>query len=129
MGDYAAPEANAYEFQSGSIVDLLKRLRDDFRSKLGATQKEEQNSVHAFNMVMLDLTDPIENAQKDLEEKTVEKQRKTQKVADNKKQLEATTSVKENNEKTLAAMTSECTEKKLSYEEKQNLRTEELEAI
>ena len=28
---YAAPEANAYEFQSGGIVGLLKKLRDELK--------------------------------------------------------------------------------------------------
>jgi molecular chaperone GrpE (heat shock protein) len=29
--EYSAPEANAYEFQSGGIVALLKKLKDEFR--------------------------------------------------------------------------------------------------
>merc|ERR1712060_77863 len=36
--DYDAPEANAYEFQSGGVVALLKKLRDEFRSKLSDCQ-------------------------------------------------------------------------------------------
>jgi chromosome segregation ATPase len=32
--EYSAPEANAYEFQSGGIVALLKKLKDEFREKL-----------------------------------------------------------------------------------------------
>merc|ERR1712190_278224 len=64
---YAAPEANAYEFQSDSIVNILKKLRDEFRSKLGQAQKEEKNSAHAANMIILDLKDTIENAQEDIE--------------------------------------------------------------
>merc|ERR1712217_92542 len=126
---YAAPEANAYEFQSDSIVNMLKKLRDEFRSKLGDAQKEEKNSAHAANMIIQDLKDTIENAQKDIEEKTQEKERKAQKSADNKKQLAATKKDKEENEKTLAAMTTECDEKTMSFDEKQNLRKEELEAI
>jgi outer membrane murein-binding lipoprotein Lpp/acyl carrier protein len=37
--DSEAPEANAYEFQSTGVVDLLKKLKDEFRSKLGDSQK------------------------------------------------------------------------------------------
>jgi len=50
-----SPEANAYEFQSGSVVDMLKKLRDDFSSQLGNSQKEEMNSKHASDMVTQDL--------------------------------------------------------------------------
>ncbi len=34
-----APEAHAYESQSTGIVELLKRLQDDFRGKLAECQK------------------------------------------------------------------------------------------
>lgn len=47
----------------------------------------------------------------------------------NKKNLASTIVEKEENEKTLADLTAECHEKGLSFEEKQNLRKEELEAI
>mmetsp|Transcript_107923 Transcript_107923/g.287330 ORF Transcript_107923/g.287330 Transcript_107923/m.287330 type:complete len:722 (-) Transcript_107923:128-2293(-) len=126
---YEAPEANAYEFQSGGIVDLLKKLKDQFRTKLGESQKEEMNSKHAYDMIIMDLTDSTENAKKEIGEKTAEKARKAEKAALDKKQLAATTSVKEENENTLAATTTECSEKKLSFAEKQKLRVEEIEAI
>merc|ERR1719161_373382 len=57
--DYEAPEANAYESQSGGIIEMLKKLKDEFRGKLGQCQKEEANSNHAFNMVKQDLEDSI----------------------------------------------------------------------
>jgi len=127
--DYAAPEANAYEFQSGGLIELLKKLQDEFREKLSTCQKEEMNSKHAYDMVAADLTDSIENSGKDIQEKTAEKERKTAKKAENTKQVAATVEVKAENDKTLKDMTAECTEKSMSYTEKQNLRAEEIEAI
>jgi len=127
--DYKAPEASGYEFQSGSILQMLKNLEDEFRSKLGECQKEEMNSQHAHSMIMLDLKDAKENAQRDIADKTAQAQRKLKTAAEDKKQLLATEAVKETNEKTLKGMTSECFEKDLSFQEKQKLRTEEIEAI
>jgi hypothetical protein len=127
--DYAAPEANAYEFQAGGIVDLLKKLLAEFTAKLGQCQKEEMNSKHAYDMVVADLTDSIENSEKEIEEKTIEKEQKTEKAAQNKKQLAATVADKAENGKLLKSTQAECSEKKLSFAEKQKLRTEELEAI
>merc|ERR1719269_92878 len=69
MNDEAAPEANAYEFQGGGIVDMLKKLKDEFRGKLGQCQKEEMNSKHAYDMVVTDLVDSIENSNDSIEEK------------------------------------------------------------
>jgi len=126
---YQAPEANAYEFQSGTIVEILKKLREDFSTKLGQCQKEEMNSKHAYDMIIADLTDSVENANKDIEEKSAEKERKLEKAALDKKERLETTASKEADEKTLSDLTSECMEKKLSYDEKQQLRAEEIVAI
>merc|ERR1719326_2851184 len=127
--DYAAPEANAYEFQSGGIVDMLKKLKDEFRGKLAECQKEEMNSKHAYDMIVTDLVDSIENSNDTIEEKKVSKARKEEKTAENKKSLAATIQAKKDDEKTLSDMKVECEEKKLSYGEKQQLRAEEIEAI
>merc|ERR1719219_400528 len=80
-------------------------------------------------MVIADLTDSIENSEKEIEAKTVDKEQKAAKSAQNKKQLAATVADKSENEKLLKSTKTECSEKKLSFAEKQKLRTEELEAI
>merc|ERR1719263_2190823 len=127
--DYEAPEANAHEFQSVGIVEMLKKLRDEFRTKLADCQKEEMNSAHAYDMVVQDLVDSIENSNQSIEEKTVTKARKEEKAAQDKKELASTIAMKKEDEKTLADMEVECEEKKLSFGEKQQLRTEEIAAI
>jgi len=125
----ASPEANAYEFQSGSVIDMLKKLRDDFSSKLGEAQKEEMNSKHASDMVVEDLVDSLENAKKDLGEKTVQKENKAESKARTKKELNQAVNSKKEDESTLKDMKGECFEKNLSFEGKQQLRGEEIEAI
>merc|ERR1719421_1375810 len=128
MGRHA-PEANAYEFQSGGVINMLKRLLDEFRQKKGECQKEEANSKHAHNMLVQDLTDSFENAEQDIKDKTALKEEKLAKAAEDKKQLATTAQLKADDEETLSAMVAECTQKKLSFEEKQALRADELEAI
>jgi hypothetical protein len=128
-GAPSAPEANAYEFQSGSIIDLLKKLRDDFNKKLDDCQKEEMNSKHASDMVVQDLKDSEENAKRDLGEKTVIKEKKAEAMALTKKELNEATASKAEDESTLKDMKAECMEKKLSFETKQQLREEEIEAV
>jgi hypothetical protein len=124
-----APEANAYEFQGGGIIEMLKKLRDEFRTKLADCQKEEMNSKHAYDMVVQDLVDSIENSNASIEEKKITKARKEEQAAADKKELASTTTVKAEDEKTLSEMEVECEQKKLSFGEKQQLRTEEIEAI
>jgi len=129
MEDMGPPEANAYEFQSGGIITMLKKLQDQFRSKLADCQKEEMNSKHAYDMVVQDLVDSIENSNQSIEEKKITKARKQEQAAADKKELAATRNMKAEDEKTLSDMEVECSEKKDSFAEKQQLRTEEIEAI
>jgi len=123
------PEANAYESQSGGIIDMLKNLQDEFRKKLADVEKAEMNSANAFAMLKQDLTDSITFAKKDIAEKTKEKGMKTEQKAEAEKQLAATVNTKAATEKTFEQVTIECKEKGLSFEEKQQLREEEIEAI
>lgn len=126
---FEPPEANAYESQSGGIIEMLKKLKDEFRAKLGQCQKEEMNRAHAVNMVQQDLTDSIDNANKDIEEKTAEKESKKEKIAEDKKELASTIEVKAADEHLLENLDVECEQKKLSFDEKQKLRADEIEAI
>merc|ERR1719207_98192 len=123
------PEANAYENQSGGIVDMLKNLQDDFRKKAKQCEKEEMNAKHASDMIIQDLTDSISRANSDIEEKTAEKESKTEKIAEDKALLAATITDKNEDTKTLSDLEAECSQKGESFKEKQQLRAEEIEAI
>merc|ERR1719158_1736711 len=123
------PEANAYENQSGGIVDMLKNLQDDFRKKAKECEKAEMNSKHAYDMIIQDLTDSISRANSDIEEKTAEKEKKIQKIAEDKSILAATIADKDEDTKTLSDLEAECSQKAESFKEKQQLRAEEIEAI
>merc|ERR1719454_687484 len=48
----SAPEANAYEFQSSGIIEMLQKLLDKFIDERTTLEKEEMNSKHAFEMLM-----------------------------------------------------------------------------
>jgi hypothetical protein len=124
-----APEANAYEFQSGNIVTVLEKLKDQFREKLAQCQKEEANSLHAYNMIQQDLSDSIANAKNEIAQNSKVKASKEGRAAEAGKQLTMTRQSKASSEATLAEMKQSCLEQKLSYEEKQQLRGEEIEAI
>ena len=126
---YSAPEANAYEFQSGGVVEMLKRLQAEFNDKKGECEKEEMNSKHAFDMIEQDLSDSVEKGNEDLGSMTTSKLSKQEASAELKKQLQSTTAVKAEDSKTLGDTIIECKEKKLSFEEKQTLRAEEIQAL
>jgi hypothetical protein len=65
----SAPEANAYDFQSSGIIEMLEKLLDKFIDERTTLEKEEMNSKHAYDMLMQDLTAQIDYATKDRDEK------------------------------------------------------------
>jgi len=127
--DAAAPEANAYESQGGGIITMLKSLLDDFRAQKTKSDKEEANAKFAHDMVMMDLKDTVAGAEKDAGSKAAAKSNHEEKVALNKKQKASTETVKLEDESTQKDVTAECAEKQASFDEKQQLRADEIEAI
>jgi len=124
-----APEANAYEVQSGGVLEMLKKLYDEFRKKRSEAQKAEMNCKHASSMVVQDLTDQIENDGSSIAAKTETKETKKQKMAEQKKRLAATTSDRDEDVATLTDLETECFQKDQSFKEKQELRAQEIKAI
>merc|ERR1719265_2955836 len=58
----SAPEANAYEFQSGGIIDILEKLKDRFRDEKVDLESAELSAKHAYELLSQELHDSIENA-------------------------------------------------------------------
>jgi len=125
----SAPEANAYEFQSHGIIEMLEKLLDKFVDERTALEKEEMNSKHACDMLMQDLTAQIEQAKTDRNEKAETKAKKLQSKADAEGDLEDTTTTRDADQKYLDDLKATCSQKASDFESRQQLRTEELEAI
>merc|ERR1719453_2894163 len=64
----SAPEANAYDFQSSGIIEMLEKLLDKFIDERTVLEKEEMNSKHAYDMLMQDLNAQIAQATQDRDE-------------------------------------------------------------
>merc|ERR1719387_249434 len=125
----SAPQANAYEFQSSGIVDMLEKLKDKFEDERTDLEKEESNARHAYEMLIQDLTAQIETATEDREAKAQEKAAKLQKAAEDKGDLADTTATRDADQVYLDDLVAECTQKSSDFEQRQQLRTDELAAI
>merc|ERR1719395_379981 len=126
---YAAPEANAYEFQSGGIVDMLEKLKDQFEKQKYDWEKEELNSRHGYEQIMQQLADNIENAEHEIERKKAERAEMEEKKAQAEEELAQTEADKAEDEKYLEDLIALCTQKRADFESRSKLRAEELEAI
>mmetsp|Transcript_153582 Transcript_153582/g.286296 ORF Transcript_153582/g.286296 Transcript_153582/m.286296 type:complete len:671 (+) Transcript_153582:76-2088(+) len=125
----SAPEANAYEFQSGGVVEMLEKLLDMFTEKRTTLQKEEMNAAHAYDMLMADLKAQIASATDDVDSKTSDKASALESKATAEGDLSDTTATKTADEKYKADTDATCAQKASDFEARQQLRAEELVAI
>merc|ERR1719321_2033138 len=125
----SAPEANAYEFQSSGVIEMLEKLLDKFLDERTTLEKEEMNSKHAYDMLMQALKAQIAQATQDRGAKAESKANKLQAKADATGDLKDTTTTKEADEKYLSDLSAECEQKASDFESRQQLRADEIVAI
>jgi len=126
---HKSPEAYAYEFQSGSIVDMLEKLKAEFDTKKYELDGEELKAQHAFENIAQQLTDNVENAEHEISKKTALRAETQQAKSEAEGDLAQTTADRAEDQKYLDDTTALCTTKKADYESRHKLRTEELEAL
>jgi len=124
-----APEANAYESQSGGVITMLEKLKKKFFKELSAVEKEEMNKKHAYEMEMQALHGSIEEAKKQRDEKSAMKARRLGDAAKAKTDLADTTAARDEDEKYLSDLITLAKQKSSDYETRQQLRAGEIEAI
>merc|ERR1711934_513275 len=121
--------ANAYEFQSSGVIEMLEKLLDKFIDERTTLEKEEMNSKHAYDMLMQDLNAQIAQATQDRGSKAESKANKLQAKADASGDLKDTTTTKEADQKYLSDLTAECEQKASDFESRQQLRADEIVAV
>jgi len=124
-----AEPANAYELQSGSVVDMLEKLRIRFQDERTDLEKREMNMRHAYEGMKQVISDNVQYAEKTRTEKVSAKAKLLQDVAAAKGDVEETQAGKTADEKYLQDLTGTCRVKSGEFEKRQALRTQELAAI
>lgn len=124
-----APEANAYENQSGGIVAMLEKLLHKFEDELFALEKAEMTLQANYDMLAQQLTASIKDAKQDIATKTATKAQRLEDAAAAKGELETTVAGKMEDEKTLSDTKAECYAKSDEFEKNQVTRKGEIEAI
>jgi len=125
----AAPEANAYEFQSQGIVDMLTKLAGKFEDERTDLEKAETNAKNAFEMLALDLNSQIDQRKSQRTEDQQAKAKAEQNAAEAKGDMADTEATKEEDTKFLADTMATCEQKSSAFEDRQKLRAEEIEAV
>jgi len=126
---YEAPEANAYESQSGGVVEMLEKLKVEFAGKKSELDKEEMNAHHAFEQIMQMLSDNIENAEFEVSKKKTGTAETQKLKAETEGNLVATTADKNEDVKYKQDMVSLCKLKKTDFDSRQKLRGDEIASL
>merc|ERR1740117_2609631 len=127
--DGLAPEADAYEFQSHGVVDMLEKLKDKFIDERSALEKGELEQRHAYDMLQQDLNDSIKNAEASISTKSQAKSTDQQLVATRQGDLGDSVSTMAGDTKYVNDLSSTCSQKSNDFEARQKLRSEEVVAI
>merc|ERR1719409_1019820 len=128
--DFASkPKAKTYNFKGGDIIELMKQLEMKFEDDLVEIEKEETNSINAYNLAKKardnahDAADDSKTAKESLlsEVKTDLENAKGD-LKDTEEELEADTTSLEDTEKT-------CATKRDEWNERSKIRQGEMDAI
>jgi hypothetical protein len=125
----SAPQANAYEFQAGGIVDMIAKLEDKFKDERNSLEKDEMQAKFAFEKVVQDLVSSIKKATKQRGRDAATKSEREQAAAEAKGDLAETTQSRDEDTAYLNDLTAQCASKSNDFAARQQLRAEELEAI
>jgi uncharacterized protein YoxC len=125
----SAPQAKGYEFQSGGVVEMLENLMDKFMDEKRDLEKDEMGAKHAHDLMMLDFKDSISAAESMRGQKAKIKAGREETAAAAKGDLAGTTSAKDEDTAYLEDLNAQCEQKSNDFQARQQLRTEELEAI
>merc|ERR1740130_2684150 len=124
-----APEANAYEFQSGGVVSLLEKLKLKFEDQRLTLEKEEMTSKGNYQVLLQQLTDDIKADNAAIQKKTAMKAKRLGDAATAKGDKEVTEASKAKDESVLSDTNAECRQTSDEYEKNQVVRAGEITAL
>lgn len=129
MTSLGAPEANAYEFQSQGVVDLLDKLLKRFVEERNVLVTEEANRRHSYELLCQQIISDSSYAQRSRGEKATTKARRLQDSARATADLAETSASKTADVTYLDALDTESHQKSKDFEARQTLRAAEIGAL
>jgi len=123
------PAVAAYEFQSGGIIALLEKFSKKFKDELAQVEEEESNQAHNFDLELIHLSDTIAYLNKEHEEKSVLKAKRSSDSAAARGEFVDTKADLAEDQTTLKDMKATFAAKSDTFKANQAIRKQELEAI
>merc|ERR550514_1220985 len=118
-----------FEGSSGGVLEMVEGLGEKFEDQRDELEKKEMNEKHAYDMIMQDLTDQIESANKERGKKSSFKAQRETEGANAQGEKSDTAATLAEDKKFLSDLTAECEQKSMDFEQRQETRQGEIEAI
>jgi len=118
-----------YEFQSGGVIDMLSKLKDQFSGEKSNLEKEELNAANAYEKVMQQLADNIKGAETELAQKSILLTKTQQGKADKEGDLDSTSRELKEDSQYLKDTTDMCRLKTSDFNSRQKLRDGEITSL
>jgi hypothetical protein len=119
----------AYKFQSGEIITMLEKLKDQFKDELTKLEKGEVEKRHTYNMLSQDLESQTTDAKNAIQDKTVNQAKNKQLSIEKSADLSEVTGVRNADDKYLSDLTALCDKKTTEFDSRTKLRDDEIEAL
>eukprot|EP00444_Apocalathium_aciculiferum_P002682 CAMPEP_0183396556 /NCGR_PEP_ID=MMETSP0370-20130417/10072_1 /TAXON_ID=268820 /ORGANISM="Peridinium aciculiferum, Strain PAER-2" /LENGTH=698 /DNA_ID=CAMNT_0025577357 /DNA_START=42 /DNA_END=2138 /DNA_ORIENTATION=+ len=124
-----APQAYAYESQSGGVVKILQDLRQEFKKEITSLDKEELGARHACDDVLQRLVGQTDLAAQERNQQAKHHAERSAQLAVYQGEKAMTEDAKKADEAYLQDLAGLCKQKSSDFENRQQLREEELQAI
>lgn len=123
------PEPDAYNFQSGRVIETLEGLRDQFVKQSAKADASEAKKKHSHEMLLSNLENEINLQEKAKEQKSKFKSSAVSRKAEAEAQKSDLSKDLEGDQKSQSDLSAECKVKGSDFQERQRLRRGEIAAI
>ena len=127
--DRQAPKADAYEFQSGNIIQVLEDLKDQFKKQSAEVETAETEKKNSHELLLSSLDSEIKINEKAKEKKSTFKDTTLSRKAEAEAKKTDASAALEADEKSRSDLSTECKVKGADFAERQRVRSDEIEAI
>merc|ERR1719313_1663306 len=118
-----------YTFHAGGIIETLEGLLSTFREKRTALESDNTSAQSAYDLAMQAKNDQLDTAQQNLASKTKERAETTEDLQTNQADLTETNAVLNDDRVYLKDLTAKCEAKAKLWDQRSQLRADELTAL
>jgi len=126
LGESDAP---SYEFQGDDIISTLEGLKDDFRAQKDQLLSDHTEVSHTYESEKQDRDQQLELAEKALEEHKGNKAEAQKRIATASQDLTTVSAQLLDDQTYLADLSAKCNEKAVLWDERTQVRSDEIQAI